>query len=62
MKIIHPVYIVRYNEQCVAQCVSWHARAAALRLLYGTSLVIPPGVQVESIDPSTGRVIGTTCP
>lgn len=28
----------------VAACTSWEAKAAALRLLYGSSLVLPPHV------------------
>lgn len=31
---------------CIAQCLSWEAKQAVLRLLFGSSLVLPPNVQV----------------
>ena len=38
------VYLVAAHGQVVAQCNTWEAKTAALRLLFGTSLMLPPHV------------------
>lgn len=48
-----------YFKQLCA-CTSWEARHAALRLLYGDALVLPPGVRTYELDfnPNAARELG----
>lgn len=43
-------YEVSVNDRCVAHCTSWEARTAALRLLFGTSLMLPPDVRTRKVN------------
>lgn len=40
-------YRIFQGDRLVAEVNGWNAKQAALRLLYGTSLVLPPNVRTE---------------
>ncbi len=40
---MNPIYYVVKEGKVIASCTSWAARAAALRLLCGSSLMLPKG-------------------
>jgi hypothetical protein len=48
-------YDVYQADRCIAQCTSWDAKQAALRLLVGTSLVLPPNIQIREISNGSSR-------
>lgn len=42
-------YFIYKDDVCIAAVTSWEAKQAVLRLLCGTSLVLPPNIRTEEL-------------